>query len=42
MKLLLYGVSHQTVPEEDAKKYELSKEQLKEKTLEVSQFPGVE
>lgn len=42
MKLLLYGVSHMTVSEEDAKKYRLSSDEAIEKATEIRQLEGVE
>src|SRR5690625_2300778 len=42
MKLLLYGMSHYTVPEADAKKYQIKKENLKDKLNEINDFPGID
>ena len=42
MKLLLYGVSHYTVPNADIHKYRIYDNQIEEKSLEIKQFSGVE
>lgn len=41
MKLLLYGVSHQTVSEEDSEKYKIKREHLTQKLTEINAFSGV-
>lgn len=42
MKLLLYGVSHQTVSSDDAKKYRLSHIDIEEKLSVLKSFDGID